>query len=64
MKLAGMLYARFEVSDLARTEAFAQDFGLITVERTDKRLVMRTRGSDLFYMSRIWPKRRSFTGSG
>ena len=48
MKLAGMLYARFEVTDLGQTEAFAQDFGLVTVERTEKQLVMRTRGSDLF----------------
>ena len=48
MKLAGMVYARFKVTDLARTESFAQDFGLITVERTETRLAMRTRGADSF----------------
>jgi catechol 2,3-dioxygenase-like lactoylglutathione lyase family enzyme len=48
MKLIGMHHVRFDVPDLARTEAFATDFGLVTVERTADRLVMRARGVDSY----------------
>ena len=38
---------RFSVSNLDAQEQFANDFGLITEERTDERLVMRTQGGDV-----------------
>ncbi len=44
MNLKSLHHVSFEVPDLSRTESFAADFGLVTVERTDDRLVMRTRG--------------------
>lgn len=48
MRLKSPHHVRFQVQDLAQTEAFAQDFGLLTVERTEQRLVMRTGGGDAF----------------
>lgn len=48
MRLKSPHHVKFQVPDLAQTEAFAQDFGLLTVERTEQRLVMRTGGGDAF----------------
>lgn len=47
MRLVGLHHVRFQVRDLDAVEAFAADFGLIVQERTENRLVMRTRGGDL-----------------
>ncbi|MFM2371204.1 MAG: hypothetical protein RIS85_926, partial [Pseudomonadota bacterium] len=46
MRLKGLHHVRFQVGDLDRQEAFANDFGLVTAERTPNRLVMRTCGGD------------------
>lgn len=48
MQLKAVHHVRFAVRDLDRQESFAKDFGLITVERTDDLLVMRTCGGDPF----------------
>lgn len=48
MTVLAIHHVHFESPDLARAEAFAQDFGLITVTRDDKRLIMRTQGGDSF----------------
>lgn len=46
MRLKGLHHVRFQVRDLDLQERFCTDFGLVTAERTDERLVMRTRGGD------------------
>jgi len=46
MRLKGLHHVSFQVTDLDRQEQFCTDFGLVTAERTDSRLVMRTRGGD------------------
>lgn len=46
MHLKAIHHVTFAVKDLDRQESFAKDFGLVTVERTDDRLVMRTCGGD------------------
>jgi catechol 2,3-dioxygenase-like lactoylglutathione lyase family enzyme len=46
MRLKRFHHVMFRVRDLDSVEAFAGDFGLVTVERSDSRLVMRTRGGD------------------
>ncbi|SLK08949.1 VOC family protein [Novosphingobium mathurense] len=46
MRLKGLHHVRFQVRDLDLQERFCADFGLVTAERTDERLVMRTRGGD------------------
>ncbi len=46
IQLTGLHHVRFEARDLDRLEAFAADFGLITVLREPDRLVMRTQGGD------------------
>ena len=46
MKLKGLHHVRFQVRDPDRLEEFAHDFGLLTAERTDGRLVLRTSGGD------------------
>jgi catechol 2,3-dioxygenase-like lactoylglutathione lyase family enzyme len=48
MQLRAIHHVTFAVQDLDRQEEFAKDFGLVTVERTDTRLVMRTCGGDPF----------------
>lgn len=48
MGIVAIHHVRFETPDLARTEGFAQDFGLLTVERSADRLVMKTAGRDAF----------------
>lgn len=62
MRVSALHHVSFDVTDLGRTEAFAQDFGLITVERRDDRLVMRTGGGDAYsYVARP-ATQRAFTG--
>ncbi|MFV0645448.1 MAG: VOC family protein [Sphingomonadaceae bacterium] len=46
MQLKAIHHVKFAVRDLDRQQAFAEDFGLITVDRSEDRLVMRTRGGD------------------
>lgn len=46
MRLQGLHHVRFAVQDLAALRTFAEDFGLVTAEARDDRLVMRTRGGD------------------
>lgn len=48
MRLNRLHHVKFQVPDLDQTERFARDFGLLTVERTEQRLVMRTGGGDAF----------------
>lgn len=48
MRIKSPHHVKFHVLDLDQTETFAQDFGLLTIERTDQRLVMRTGGGDAF----------------
>ncbi|WP_404478072.1 VOC family protein [Novosphingobium sp. BL-52-GroH] len=48
MALLGMHHLTVRSADLDATEAFAHDFGLLTVERSADRLVMRTGGGDAF----------------
>lgn len=46
MQLKAIHHVTFAVTNLDRQEAFASDFGLVTAEKTESRLVMRTRGGD------------------
>jgi catechol 2,3-dioxygenase-like lactoylglutathione lyase family enzyme len=48
VRINAIHHVRFAVRDLDRQEGFASDFGLITVERSEDRLVMRTCGGDPF----------------
>lgn len=48
MKIKCIHHVTFAVADLDKQEAFAVDFGLVTAEKRDDRLVMRTRGGDNF----------------
>lgn len=48
MRLKALHHVRFQVLDLESSERFATDFGLIRVERTEDRLVMKTSGSDAY----------------
>ncbi|MBB6255396.1 VOC family protein [Nitrospirillum iridis] len=48
MRLKSLHHVKFQVNDLATTEKFAQDFGLITVEICPDRLIMRTNGGDSY----------------
>jgi catechol 2,3-dioxygenase-like lactoylglutathione lyase family enzyme len=47
MRLKCPHHVRFTVKDLDAQERFANDFGLITEEKSDDQLVMRTRGGDV-----------------
>lgn len=47
MHLKSPHHVRFSVRDLDKQEKFANDFGLITEERTEEKLVMRTQGGDV-----------------
>ena len=62
MRLKAIHHVTFAVKDLERQEIFAQDFGLITVERTDDRLVMRTRGGDSFAYVAVKGEQDRFVG--
>lgn len=46
MRLKAIHHVNFAVRDLDAQQAFGEDFGLVTEQRTDDRLVMRTRGGD------------------
>jgi catechol 2,3-dioxygenase-like lactoylglutathione lyase family enzyme len=48
MRIKSPHHVKFQVPDLDKTESFAQDFGLLTVERTEQQLIMRTGGGDAF----------------
>jgi catechol 2,3-dioxygenase-like lactoylglutathione lyase family enzyme len=48
MRLKALHHVRFQVRDLDKQEQFCTDFGLITAERSEDRLVMRTSGGDAF----------------
>jgi len=48
MRLVGIHDVRFGATNLDATERFAADFGLIRVQRTPERLLMRTAGGDSF----------------
>ncbi|MDN2658622.1 VOC family protein [Neptunomonas sp. CHC150] len=48
MRLKSPHHVTFQVPDLDQTESFAQDFGLLTVEKTEDRLIMRTGGGDAY----------------
>lgn len=62
MRLKGLHHVRFQVADLDRQERFCTDFGLVTAERTDERLVMRTRGGDECAYVAITGDRDAFLG--
>jgi catechol 2,3-dioxygenase-like lactoylglutathione lyase family enzyme len=49
MELLDLHHVRFRSPDLDATERFARDFGLVTVERTPARLVMRIGGGSTAY---------------
>ncbi|MEP4892288.1 MAG: VOC family protein [Aliiglaciecola sp.] len=62
MRLKSIHHVKFKVPDLAQTEVFAQDFGLLTVERTEQLLVMRTGGGDAFAYVAEKAEEASFVG--
>jgi len=62
MRLKSIHHVKFQVPDLAQTEAFAQDFGLLTVERNEQHLVMRTGGGDAFAYIAEKADKASFIG--
>ena len=64
MKIDAIAYVRFASQDLAATETFAQDFGLLTVARDVERLVMRTAGGDGFAYVAEHADRAAFIGFG
>lgn len=48
MPVKRLHHVSFQVTNLDETEIFASDFGLLTVERTDEEIFMRTGGGDSF----------------
>ncbi|WP_233809281.1 VOC family protein [Paraburkholderia sp. HP33-1] len=60
----GLLYLMFERPDLAKAEAFLQDFGLATASRTKDRLFMRGTGAAPFCWMATRGKRARFVGFG
>ncbi len=48
MRLKAIHHVEFTVRNLDKLENFAKDFGLVAVERSDERLIMRTRGGDSY----------------
>lgn len=62
MRVTGLHHVRFAVTDLERTEAFARDFGLKTVEHDASRLVMRTGGGDAYCYIAEPAAERGFAG--
>jgi catechol 2,3-dioxygenase-like lactoylglutathione lyase family enzyme len=48
MKVGALHHARFAVTDIGKTAAFASDFGLKIVSQDETQLIMRTSGGDAF----------------
>jgi len=62
MPIKAIHHVRFAVEDLERQEAFASDFGLVVADRSDDRLVMRTRGGDAYAYVAIKSEKDRFRG--
>jgi catechol 2,3-dioxygenase-like lactoylglutathione lyase family enzyme len=62
LKVVSLHHVRFAVTDLARTEAFATDFGLKRVSGDQDTLVMRTSGGDSFCYVAERAEARGFRG--
>ena len=63
MAIKALNQVRFNVCDLDAQEAFAANFGLITQERTDEYLVMRTQGGDLAAYVAFKSEKDAFIGA-
>lgn len=62
MQLKSIHHVKFQTPDLAQTEVFANDFGLLTVERNKQHLIMRTGGGDAFAYIAEKANKASFIG--
>ncbi|SNS92877.1 MULTISPECIES: VOC family protein [unclassified Azospirillum] len=62
MRLQALHHVTFAVRDLDRQETFVKDFGLVIVERTDSRLVMKTCGGDPFAYVAVKGEENRFVG--
>lgn len=63
MKIRSLHHVSFTVTDLEKTHQFAQDFGLRTVEKSDRQFVMKTGGGDAWCYKAVKGD-RGFTGLG
>lgn len=64
MTIRSLHHVSFNVTDLAKTKAFAEDFGLHTVQESAERLVMRTGGGDAWCYEAVQAGERGFNGLG
>lgn len=63
MKARQLAFLMFEKRDLVRSERFWLDFGLVTVSRTDNRLVMRAAGTSPAVLIATKAKRSRYVGA-
>lgn len=63
MQIRSLHHVSFTVEDIEKTQEFAQDFGLLTVEKSDDHVVMRTGGGDAWCYKAVRGE-RGFTGLG
>jgi catechol 2,3-dioxygenase-like lactoylglutathione lyase family enzyme len=64
MKLRALNHVSFAVTDLAKTQRFAEDFGLSVVSNDGERLYMRTSGGDAWCYTAVKAPARGFLGLG
>lgn len=62
MAVKALHHVRFAVKDLDRQEEFASDFGLIVTDRSDDRLVMKTRGGNAYSYGAVKADDNKFIG--
>lgn len=64
MSVKTLHHVAFTVTDLDATQKFAEDFGLLTVTKSDAELVMRTGGGDAWCYRAVLGAERGFLGFG
>lgn len=64
MPIRSLHHVSFAVTDLAKTQQFAEDFGLLTVEQGGQRLTMQTSGGDAWCYMAEQADEAGFTGLG
>lgn len=63
MKIRSLHHVSYTLPDLEKTQSFAQDFGLKSVEKSADRLIMKTGGGDAWCYKAV-PGARGFVGFG
>lgn len=64
MAIRSLHHVAFSVTDIDKTQLFAEDFGLLTVEKSDDHLVMQTGGGDAWCYRAERSDERGFLGLG